>query len=61
MRTILERSTSSRFANAPPYPSVFDDKGLAKMPKKLSVVNAADYSYLRGLRRDSVTHTLVGH
>ena len=61
MRTILERSTSSYLANAPPYPSVFHDKGLVKMPKKLCVVNAADYSYLRSLRRDSVTHTLVAH
>ena len=61
VKTILERSTSSCFANVPPYPSVFRDKGLAEMAKKVHVVNAADYSYLGSVRRDSVTQTLVGY
>ena len=60
VKTILEGNTSSRFANVPPYPSVFRDKGLAEMAKKVCVVNAADYSYLRSVRGDSVTQTLVG-
>ena len=61
VKTNLEKSTSSCFANVPPYPSVFHDKGLAEMAKKLCVVNAADYSYLRSVRVDSVTQTLVGY
>ena len=60
VQTIIEGSTSSYFANVPPYPSVFRDKGLAEMAKKVCVVNAADNSYLRGVRGDSVTQTLVG-
>ena len=50
VQTILKRSTSSRFGNVPPYPSVVCDKGL---------VDAADYSYFRSVRGDSVTQTLV--
>ena len=61
VKIILERSTSSRFANVPPYPSVFRDKGLAEMAKKVCVVNAADYSYLRSVRGDSVIQTLVDY
>ena len=61
VKTILERSTSSRFANVPPYPSVFRDKGLAEIAKKLCIANAADYSYFRTVRGDSVTQTLVGY
>ena len=61
VKMILERSTSSRFANVPPYPSVFRDKGLAEMAKKVCVVNAVDYSYLRSVRGDNVTQTLVGY
>ena len=60
VNTILERITSSRFADVPQYPSVFRDKGLAEMAKTVCVVNAADYSYLRSVRGDSVTQTLVG-
>ena len=60
-KTILERSTSSRFADVPPYPSVFRDKGLAEMAKKVCVVNAAIYSYLRSVRGNSVTQTLVSY
>ena len=59
--TILKGSISSRFANVPPYPSVFRDKGLAEMATKVCVVNAADYSYLRSVREDSVAQTLVGY
>ena len=61
VKTILEGSTSSRFANVPSYPSVVRDKGLAEMAKKVCVVNAAGYSYLRSVSRDSVTQTLVGY
>ena len=61
VKTTLERSTSSRFANVPPYPSVFRDNGLAEMSKEVCVVNAADYSYFRSVRGDSVTQTLVGY
>ena len=61
MKTILERSTSSRFANVPPYPSVFRDKGLAETAKKVCVVNAAEYSFFRSVKGDSVTQTLVGY
>ena len=64
VKTFLEGSTCSRFANVPPYPSVSRDKGLAEMAKKVCVVNADDYSYLRSVRGDSVTivtQTLVGY
>ena len=61
VKTILKRSNSSRFANVPQYPSVFRDKGLAEMAKKVYVDNAAGYSYLRSVRGDSVTQTLVGY
>ena len=61
VKTILERSTSKRFADVPSYPSVFRDKGLAEMAKKVCVVNAADYSYSRSVRGDSVDQTLVGY
>ena len=40
---------------------MFRDKGLAKMAKKVCVVNAADHSYLRSVRGDSVTQILVGY
>ena len=40
---------------------MFRDKGLDEMAKKVCVVNAADYSYLRSVRGDSVTQTLVGY
>ena len=60
VQTILKRNTSRRFGNVPPYPSVVCDKGLAKMSKEVCVVNAADYSYFRSVRGDSVTQTLVG-
>ena len=40
---------------------VFRDKGLAEMAKKVCVVNAADCSYLRSVRGDSMTQTLVGY
>ena len=58
---ILKGSTNSCFANVPPYPSAFRDKGLAEMAEKVRVVNAADYSYLRSVRGDSATQTLVGY
>ena len=58
---ILKGSTSSRFGNVPPYPSVVRDKGLAEMDKKVCVVNAADYSYFKSVRGDSVAQTLVGY
>ena len=61
VKTILEKSISSRFANVPPNPSVFRDKGLAEMSKEACVVNAAVYSYFRSVRGDSVTQTLVGY
>ena len=59
VQTILKRSTSSRFGNVPPYPSVVCGKGFAEMSKDVCVVNAADYSYCRSVRGDSVTQTLV--
>ena len=40
---------------------MFRDKALAEMAKKVHVVNAADYNYLRSVRGDSVTQTLVGY
>ena len=61
VQTILKWSTSSRFGNVPPYPSVVRDKGRAEMVKNVCVVNAADYSYFRSVRGDSVTQTLVGY
>ena len=59
VQTILKLSTSSRFGNVPSYPSVVCDKGLAEMSKEVCVVNAADYSYFRSVRADSVTQTLI--
>ena len=61
IQTILKRSTSSRFGNVPPYPSVVCDKGLAEMSKEVCVINAADYSYFRSVRGDRVPQTLVGY
>ena len=61
VQKILKGSTSSRFGNVPPYPSVVCDKGLAEMSKEVCVVNAADYSYFRSVRGDSMTQTLVGY
>ena len=61
VQTILKGSTSSRFGNVPPYPSVVRDKGLAEMSKEVYVVNAAGYSYFRSVRGDSATQTLVGY
>ena len=49
IQTVPKRSTSSRFGNVPPYPSVVCDKGLAKMSKEVCVVKAADYSYFRSV------------
>ena len=60
VQTILKEGTSSRFGNVPTYPSVVCDKGVAEMSKEVCVVNAADYSYFRSGRGDSVTQTLVG-
>ena len=59
VQSILLRSTSSRFGNVPPYPSVVCDKGLAEMSKEVCVVCAADYSYFRSVRGDGVTQTLI--
>ena len=59
MQTILKGSTSSRFGNVPPYPSVVRDKILAELAKEVCVVCAADYSYFRSVRRYSVTQALV--
>ena len=61
VQTILKGSTSSRFGNVPPYPSVVCDKGLAEMSKEVCVVNAAGYIYFRSVRGDSVPQTLVGY
>ena len=60
VQTILKGGTSSRSGNVPPYTSVVCDKGLAEMSKEVCIVNAADYSYFRSVRGDSVTQTLVG-
>ena len=59
MQTILKQSISSRFGNVSPYPSVFQDKVLAELAKEVYVFCAADYSYFRSVRGDSVTQALV--
>ena len=59
VQTILKGSTSSRFGNVPPYPSVVRDKVLTELAKEVCVVCAADYSYFGSVRGDSVTQALV--
>ena len=54
IQTVLKWSTSSRFGNVPPYPSAVRDKVLAELAKEVCVVCAADYSYCRSVRGDSV-------
>ena len=50
IKTIFKRGAGSSFTNMPPCPSVLRDKSLAEMVEKVSVVRAADYSYLWGVR-----------
>ena len=59
VQTILKGSTSSRSGNVPPYLSVVRDKVLAELVKEVCVVCAADCSYFRSVRGDSVTQALV--
>ena len=59
VQTIHKGSTSSRFGNVPLYPSVVRDKVLAELAKEVCVVCAADYSYFKTARGDSVTQALV--
>ena len=59
VQTILKGSTSSRFENVPPYLSVVRDKVLAELAKEVCVVCAAEYSYSRSVRGDSMTQAQV--
>ena len=59
-KTLLVQQFGERY-NVPPNSSVFRDKGLAEMAKKVCIVNAAGYNYFRSVRGESVTQTLVGY
>ena len=61
IKTIFKRGAGSSFTNVPPCPSVLRDKSLAEMVEKVSVVRAADYSFLWGVRGDCVAQALIGH
>ena len=57
--TASRKNRQLAYQRSSPCPSVLRDKSLAEMVEKVSVVKAADYSYLWGVRGDCVAQALI--